>query len=178
MYSLCLCAFVVKFHLTVPIHPKRGIKMELSGVTAILGGEEVLHKKIENQMDLIELSQTGIPKDALVNLAKYLSFTIRQMAELLTVTERTIQKYLSACPAQAGTPKKHFNRVVSEQILHIAFVAARGAEVFGERSQFLPWMNHPNKALANKTPMSLLRSRFGVEMVLDELGRMEYGVLS
>jgi uncharacterized protein (DUF2384 family) len=36
-------------------------------------------------------------------------------------------------------------------------------------------MNHPNKALANKTPISLLRSRFGVEMVLDELGRMEYG---
>lgn len=143
--------------------------MELSGVTAILGGEEVLHKKISNQMDLIELSQTGIPFMALVNLAKYLSFTIRQMAELLPVTERTIQRY---------TPQKHFNRVVSEQILHIAFVAARGTEVFGEKARFLSWMNHPNKALANKTPMSLLRSRFGVEMVLDELGRIEYGVFS
>ncbi|HIE28953.1 TPA: DUF2384 domain-containing protein [Candidatus Poribacteria bacterium] len=143
--------------------------MELSGVTAILGGEEILHKKISNQMDLIELSQTGIPKDALVNLAKHLSFTIRQIAQLLPVTARTIQRY---------TGKKQFNRVVSEQILHIAFVAAKGTEVFGEKARFLSWMNHPNKALANKTPLSLLSSRFGVEMVLDELGRMEYGVLS
>ncbi len=143
--------------------------MELSGITAILGGEEVLRKKIQSQMDLIELSQVGIPKDALVNLAKYLSFTIGQMAQLLPVTERTIQKY---------PPQKHFNSAVSEQILHIAEVAARGAEVFGTKDQFLSWLNHPSKAMANKTPMSLLNSRFGVEMVLDELGRMEYGVFS
>jgi hypothetical protein len=67
--------------------------VELSNVTAILGGEEVLHKKISNRMDLIELSQKGIPKDALVNLAKYFSFTTRQMAQLLPVTARTIRRY-------------------------------------------------------------------------------------
>ena len=143
--------------------------MEFSGVTAILGGEKVLHKNIQSQMDLIELSHKGIPKNALVNLAKYLSFTMNQIASLLSVTERTIQRY---------TPQQHFNGVVSEQILHIAFVAAKGTEVFGAKKKLLSWMNHPNKALANKTPMSLLSSRFGVEMVLDELGRMEHGVFS
>ena len=143
--------------------------MEFSGITAVLGGEEVLQKKIQSQMDLIELSQVGIPKDALVNLAKYLSFTISQMAQLLPVNERTIQRY---------PPQKHFTPVISEQILHIAEVAAKGTEVFGAKDKFLSWMNHPNKVLANKTPMSLLSSRFGVEMVLDELGRIEYGVFS
>jgi len=39
-------------------------------------------------------------------------------------------------------------------------------------------MNHPNKALNNKTPMSLLNSKFGTNMVLDELGRIEHGVFS
>ena len=143
--------------------------MELSGVTTILGGEEILQKKVQNQMDLLELSDEGIPKVALVNLAKYLSCTIRQMAQLLPLTERTIQRY---------APQKHFNRVVSEHILHIAEVAARGTEVFGTKDKFLLWMSHPNKALANKTPLSLLSSRFGADMVLDELGRMEYGVSS
>lgn len=143
--------------------------MELSGVMTILGGEEILQKKVQNQMDLLELSDEGIPKVALVNLAKYLSFTIRQMAQLLPLTERTIQRY---------APQKHFNRVVSEHILHIAKVAARGTEVFGTKDRFLSWMSHPNKALANKTPLSLLRSRFGLDLVLDELGRMEYGVFS
>ena len=143
--------------------------MELAGITEILGGEEVLQKQILCRMDLIEVGSRGVNKEALTNLAKYLSFTTSQMAELLPVTERTIQRY---------TSKKHFNRVVSEQILQIAEVVARGTEVFMDKDKFLLWMNHPNKALANRTPLSLLSSRFGAEMVLDELGRLEYGVFS
>lgn len=143
--------------------------MEFSGVTKVLGGEKVLRKKIRNQMDLIELGNLGITKDALEHLAKYLSFTLSQMAELLPVTERTIQRY---------SRKKHFNQIVSEQILQIAEIATKGVEVFGDRDKFLTWLNRPSKALAGKTPMSLTASRFGAVMVLDELGRMEHGVIS
>jgi putative toxin-antitoxin system antitoxin component (TIGR02293 family) len=143
--------------------------MELSGVADVLGGEKVLRKKIQSRMDLIELSNKGLTKNALRHLAKFLSFTMSQMAALLPVTERTIQRY---------APRKHFNRVVSEQILQIAEVAARGAEVFEDRDKFLAWMDHPNRALADKTPLSLLNSRFGAEMVLDELGRIEHGVFA
>ncbi len=135
----------------------------------ILGGKKVLQKSIQSQMDLVTLSDKGITKDALLHLAKYLSFSMNQMAQLLPVTERTIQRY---------TSKKHFNRVVSEQILQIAEVAAKGSEVFESREKFLNWMNHPNMALDKKTPMSLLNSKFGVDMVLDELGRIEHGVFS
>ena len=143
--------------------------MEISGVTEVLGGEKVLGQNIQNQMDLIELSNRGVTKDALAHLTKFFSFTISQMAALLPVTERTIQRYAA---------KKHFSRVVSEQILQIAEVAAKGAEVFEDKDKFLSWMNHPNKALGNRTPLGLLNSRFGAEAVLDELGRIEYGVVS
>ena len=143
--------------------------MELSGITRVLGGQRVLHKRIKNGLDLIELSKKGVTKDALSHLAKYLCYSMSQMAELLPVTERTIQRY---------APNEHFNRVVSEQILQIAEVAAKGTEVFEDKNKFLLWMNHPNSALANRTPLSLLSSRFGTEMVLDELGRIEHGVFS
>jgi putative toxin-antitoxin system antitoxin component (TIGR02293 family) len=143
--------------------------MEFSGVAEVLGGEKILRKKIQSRMDLVELSNKGLTKNALRHLAKFLSFTMGQMAALLPVTERTIQRY---------APRKHFNRVVSEQILQIAEVAARGAEVFEDRDKFLAWMDHPNRALADKTPLSLLNSRFGAEMVLDELGRIEHGVFA
>jgi putative toxin-antitoxin system antitoxin component (TIGR02293 family) len=142
--------------------------MELSGVK-VLGGEKVLGRNIQNQLDLIELCARGVTKDALVHLAKFFSFTTSQMAALLPVTERTIQRYAA---------KKHFSRVVSEQILQLAEVAAKGIEVFEDKDKFLSWMNHPNKALGNRIPMSLLNSRFGAEAVLDELGRIEYGVFS
>jgi putative toxin-antitoxin system antitoxin component (TIGR02293 family) len=143
--------------------------MQLSAVTEVLGGKKVLGQKIQNQMDLIELANKGITKDALTHLAEFFSIRISQMAALLPVTERTIQRY---------TGKKHFNRVVSEQILQIAEVAAKGTDVFEDKDKFLSWMNHPNKALGNRRPMDLLRSRFGVQAVLDELGRIEYGVVS
>lgn len=143
--------------------------MELYALTKVLGGKKVLQMSIQSQMDLVTLSNKGVTKDALLHLAKYLSFSMNQMARLLPVTERTIQRYAL---------KKHFNRVISEQILQIAEVAAKGSEVFEGRDKFLTWMNHPNMALAKKTPTSLLNSKFGVDMVLDELGRIEHGVFS
>lgn len=124
---------------------------------------------IRNRMDLIKLGDRGISKTALVYLAQYLSFTMSQVAAILPVTERTIQRY---------APKEHFSRIISEQILQIAEVAVKGTEVFRDKEKFFSWMNHPHKAFADKTPVSLLCSRFGAEMVLDELGRIEHGVFS
>ena len=138
-------------------------------VTELLGGIKVLHQEIHNRMDFMELSNKGVSKDALNHLAKYLGLSLKQMAELLAVTERTIQRY------SAG---KHFSTVVSEQILQIAEVAARGTNAFGSKVKFLFWIKQPNKALSDRTPLSLFGSRFGTEMVLDELGRMEHGIFS
>jgi len=143
--------------------------MQRSEISGILGGKNVFRGDIASRMDLIQLSSKGITKDALLRLANYLSMSIGQMADLLPVTERTIQRYKR---------KQRFNRVVSEQVLQIAEVAARGGEVFGDRGKFLSWMRSPSPALGNRTPASLLRSRFGTEVVLDELGRIEHGVIS
>ena len=143
--------------------------MDLSKVANVLGGEHALPRKIETRMDLIELGDKGVTKDALLRLATYLSLSLSQMAKLLPITERTIQRY---------SRKKRFNRVVSEQILQIAEVAARGVEVFGDRDRFLSWIKQPSTGLGNRTPTTLLGSRFGTEMVLDELGRIEHGVVS
>lgn len=143
--------------------------MQLSGAIRVLGGQKVLGRKVRNQLDLIDLSKRGISKRSLAHLAEFMCFSMRQMAELLPVTDRTIQRY---------SPEDHFNPTVSEHILQIAEVAARGSDVFGDMNRFLSWMNHPNKALGDRIPNSLLSSRFGLEMVLDELGRIEHGVFA
>ena len=143
--------------------------MSLAGVAEVLGGEKVLRQRIRNRMDLIDLSRKGLPKEALVRLAHFLACTIHDVADLLPVTERTLQRY---------TSQQLLNRIVSEHILQLAEVAAKGAEVFADRAAFLAWLHQPSTALANHTPLSLLNSRFGAEMVLDELGRLEHGVVA
>jgi putative toxin-antitoxin system antitoxin component (TIGR02293 family) len=145
------------------------LQMQLSNVARILGEKKAGGDKSVNRLSLMKLGEKGLTKDAVLRLAKHLGLSMRQMAEMLPVTERTLQRY----------GRNHrFSRAVSEQVLQIAEVAARGEEVFGVRERFLSWMNSPSPALGNRTPASLLGSRFGTEMVLDELGRMEHGVVS
>lgn len=143
--------------------------MALAEVAEVLGGEPVLRQALHNRLDLIALSRRGVPKAALVHLAQYLSCTLHDLVALLPVTERTLQRY---------SPQQLLNRMVSEHILQLAEVAARGVEVFGDKASFLAWLHHPHTALANHTPMSLLHSRFGAEMILDELGRLEHGIVA
>jgi uncharacterized protein (DUF2384 family) len=69
------------------------------------------------------------------------------MAGLLPVSERTIQRY---------KPGMHFNNVVSESILHIAKVVARGMEVFEDKDRFLSWLSQPSTALGGQCPKRLL----------------------
>ena len=143
--------------------------LELAEVSNILGGKGVLRGELQDSFDLIELSDRGLSKRALMNLAKYLRLSLGEIAQLLPVSERTVQRRHAAKP---------FNRAVSEQILHIAEAAARGVEVFGERDRFLSWLNQASTALGGEVPLGLLRTRFGTDMVLQELGRIEHGVIS
>ncbi len=143
--------------------------MQLTLVEDILGGEEIIGQKLENKMDLIELSKVGLTKTAVSNLAEYLTLSWKQLADLLPVTERTLQRYSN---------QKNLNPTVSEQVLHIAEVTAKGTEVFEDKAKFILWLHIPHKAFSNKTPLALLSSGFGAELVLQELGRIEFGVYS
>ena len=62
--------------------------MQLTQVEEILGGEKILGQKLASKMDLVELGRVGITKNAIAHLAKYLSLSWKQMADLLPVTER------------------------------------------------------------------------------------------
>ncbi len=143
--------------------------MLLAQIGEILGGEKILGKKLESKMDLVELGNIGVTKNAVSHLARYLSLSWKQVAALLPVTERTLQRY---------TAQQHFNPAVSEQVLHVAEVLAKGTEVFQEKRKLLLWLNTPHKVFSRKTLFALLCSRFGTELVLEELGRIEFGVYS
>jgi putative toxin-antitoxin system antitoxin component (TIGR02293 family) len=143
--------------------------VDIPEISGIVGGAGLLRGDTASRMGLIEIGKKGVTKGALLRLAKYLSLSVGQMASILPVSERTIQRYRRS---------QRFNSVVSEQVLQIAEVAARGTEAFGERERFLSWMKSPCRALGNRPPAELLSSRFGTGIVLDELGRIEHGVVS
>lgn len=138
-------------------------------VEDLLGGPKAIGSSIRSEMDYYTISRKGIKKRALVNLALNLGMSLRAIAALLNVTERTLQRKADSDLLDGTT---------SEQVLQIAEVFSRGGEIFGSQGDFREWIGTENKALGGKKPMELLSSRFGAQMVLDVLGRIEHGVFS
>lgn len=123
----------------------------------------------DNNLALIELSRKGISKKSLLDLSESSSISIRTMAKLLPVTDRTIQRYRE---------DQKFSRDVSEHIILIAKVVEKAFDVLEDQPKVSEWLNTPLLALGKRTPLSLLDTSFGAQMVIDELGRLEYGVYS
>ncbi len=141
--------------------------MEFSQIIETLGGEKTLGHSIRSGMDFVELGDRGLTKSSVVHLAKSLSLSMKEMAELLPVNVRTLQRY---------SAQKYLSTAVSEQALQIAQVAATGSALFEDREKFLAWLALSSVPLGGEKPIDLLRSRFGIELVLDELGRIAHGI--
>lgn len=129
--------------------------------------EAAVAYKTTSSMSLVELARNGISKKSLLKLAEIGDLSLKQFAELLPVSLRTLQRYQE---------EDLLSPEVSEHVLLIAEVFARGIEVFDDRSQFRRWLQTPSVSLASQTPLSLLDTSFGARMITDELGRLEQGV--
>ena len=138
-------------------------------IESLLGGKEVIGQTIHTEMDLYELGKEGIPKRALLDLAHNTNMSLRTISHILHITERTLQRKRDS---------DLLNESISEHVIQIAEVYSRGNEVFDSVDDFQTWLNTANKALGNRKPVELMSSRYGAQMILDELGRIEHGVFS
>jgi uncharacterized protein (DUF2384 family) len=66
----------------------------------------------------------------------------------------------------------------SEKIIEIALFYNKGVEVFGTAEKFNSWLETDNLALKKIKPKMLLDNSFGINMLMDELTAIEYGVLA
>ncbi|WP_062060336.1 type II toxin-antitoxin system Xre/ParS family antitoxin [Aquimarina longa] len=124
---------------------------------------------LHNMYDFIELSRNGIDKKALLHLAKTIGFDLKELAHVLHMSERTIQRY---------DLNKKLSTEASAKALQLAKLYAKGENVFGDLTRFKNWMNHPSVALAMKKPKELLDTTFGFQLLNEELIRIEHGIFA
>ncbi len=132
-------------------------------------GKELNSIHIENPLDVIKISQEGFTKNALIRIGQVLSLKQRDLAEMLSISLRTLQRYEN---------RKRLNPVVSENIIQITEVIKLGFEVFEDRDVFIKWLNSSNKALGQKKPIDLLKFRVGSELVRNLIGQIQYGIVA
>lgn len=124
---------------------------------------------VENVSDFITCIREGVPKKALDSLIEVTGISATEMAAIIRTSDRTLRRYL---------PKQKLNPEQSERVIELAKVYSRGEEVFGTLDAFREWMNNSVRALGNKKPKEYLDTSMGIEMLMDELGRIEHGIFA
>jgi len=73
---------------------------------------------------------------------------------------------------------KKLNARLSETALKFINLLNKGVEVFGEINSLRNWLNKPAFGLGNKIPMEMLNTNTGIDLIEEELLRIEYGALA
>lgn len=123
-----------------------------------------------DNVELIKLTRSGVGYSLFEDIFKAGNHTLKDWSRFLHITERTIQRYKKE--------QKSFEPIQSERILSIAKLHQNGKAVFGSDQKFNEWLNVNSVALGNIKPVDLLDNSFGIELLTDELGRIEHGILA
>ena len=118
-------------------------------------------------MDLIGLIRAGVPGGTIKAVAEKLDITLNELYSLLHVTPRTAQRLINT---------EKLDPDMSDRIVQLMKVHDRCMEVFESREKMIRWLKTPNYALGDNTPLSLLDTTDGIELVENSLTKIEYGV--
>ena len=134
--------------------------------------ENITFKSLDNKdaFLLIKSTREGIDYDTFDKLSDRFPLNNSDWSRILNVSERTMQRY--------KREKKRFDSIHSERLLLIMLLFKKGVDVFGNTDHFIKWLNSESISLGGIKPMNLLDNSFGVNMVKDELLRIEHGVLA
>lgn len=124
---------------------------------------------ILNKHQYISIIREGVKMQTLEHLMKTTDISSNEMASIMHTSERTLRRY---------TPNTTLNPEQSERIIELARLFTRGSEVFGSLNNFKTWMNSTVVALGNKKPKELLDTSLGIEILQEELGRIEHGIFA
>lgn len=138
--------------------------MNLLATMKSLGGAAVLGREARSDVEALEMVENGLP-----------AATIRRLQQLGEADLTSI------IPRRTLTHLKKSERLTTEQsdrIARAAGVYQMAHETFGSPEKANAWMRQPNRVLNGKTPLALLRTGSGAQLVEDVLTRIAYGVYS
>ena len=137
---------------------------------AMLGAATIKpFSQVQSNADFISCIRAGLPRKALDVLMKFTGITIDEITGIIRTSDRTLRRY---------TPQQKLNAEQTERLIEIAKLYSRGEEVFGSLDAFKEWMNSSVMALGNKKPKAFLDTSLGIDILMNELGRIEHGIFA
>jgi len=140
----------------------------LSGSKSKIDYPKIFGSKALNEpMDFINAIRTGLPGNAVHAVSELLQVSKGEMYSLMHIGPRTAQRVIRS---------ERLDVDKSDHLVQLMKIHKRSVEIFEDGDKAVRWLKTPNFALGDQTPLSLLDTTEGIELVADTLTRIEYGV--
>jgi putative toxin-antitoxin system antitoxin component (TIGR02293 family) len=131
-------------------------------------GEASLRNVDSRQRLYYVIRERPLKKKHVAHISFKLGLQQKETAELIGVSVRTYQRQKSTTP---------ITNAASENVLKLAELFQLGLNAFdNDEKALVSWLNSPIPALSNETPIRMLSSSLGIDLVKEELLRIEYGI--
>jgi putative toxin-antitoxin system antitoxin component (TIGR02293 family) len=124
---------------------------------------EVEYKSVKKISALASFSYKKFEK-----IAALVPFTQKEWANILNLSERTLQRYAS--------DNTHFEGIYVDRILHVEELIKLGLETFTDAASFYRWLKKEKHVLGKTLNFESLYSTRGIQDLIDQIGRIQYGV--
>lgn len=120
--------------------------------------------------DIIRNMRSGTFADVIPALAARLGMTQDALFHTLRLPHSTMKARISKNDTLSASEQDRLYR--TEKVL------ARTLAVLEDEASAKAWLVQDNRSLGGEAPLSLLDTEAGYELVLDTLGRIEYGIVA
>jgi len=132
-------------------------------------GSIVIITNPENKSELLKAIQNiDNSSEIFSSLLESTDLSINFLAEnVFEMTPKTLSKYKNE--------NVKMTSLISEQALKLKSLFELGIEVFGSKAEFSEWLKDQNIGLGYKKPAELLNTSTGIDLIYEELKRIEFG---
>lgn len=120
--------------------------------------------------DQIHQVRNGLPAAFVAEMSEALSMPRASYLDSLQLPRSTIESRIKN--------KKPLTSTESDAVLRTAKALAKAEAVFEDRDAAAKWFKRDNRSLGGVAPVSLMDTEGGIELVMQTLGRIEYGVVA
>ncbi len=148
-------------------YPAKPIEPSMLSEPEVIYGYRPLYT---DDISLLNHSKKGLDAKAALDFLSLSGFTQDEFQETFKTTVKTIQNHV--------TRDSTLDAALSEKLLKSFALFDKGVEIFGSANAFHKWLNAPAYGLGNRLPFDLMDTITGIQLIEEELIRIEFGDLA
>lgn len=123
-----------------------------------------------SSLKLVHVSREGLSYTKFLIALGAFQFTKQQLSAMLHISDRTLERI--------HKENKRLSTPQTERILELSVLFEHGWSCFGDKLSFRKWLDDSYIPYGGVTPLSLLDTTQGIDLVHKALGRIAHGILA